>query len=380
MLGIAQAQTPLSELLQNIEQNNQTLKTLRLQMDTDIIGNKVGLNPSNPEVQYIHQWGQNSDVGTKQELQITQAFDFPTAYIYRNKMSKTLNDKLERDYMAAFNVVMLEALQLSYQIIYQNALQAEYQTRFEHAESISLAYHEMLELGDINILERNKADLNLLNARNELRGLKAEKTALLERLQAYNGGHALSIDIMLVTMAELPANFETWFNDNVEKMPHMMSLEEQLQANKYKEQLNRALSLPKLSGGYSSEKGKVEQFKGVNVGLSIPLWENKNTVKQVQLNSLAMENNIADTRLKSYHSLKALYNKASELKLMVDDYRSSIETLSNIDLLKMALSSGEITIIEYMVEMAIYYQAIESYIQLQMDYQTTAARLHYFDI
>ncbi len=377
---LLKGQSQLDELFAKIETNNKSLKTLRLQLDAQKVQNRVGLNPENPQMQYVHQWGKTDQMGTRQEFNVTQGFDFPTAYIHRNRMYRTLDEKAEREYLAAYNQVMLQAVSLVYQIVYRNALAAEYQIRLDHAESISEAYHSKLESGDINIMKRNKADLNLLKSRNDLRNLNADKEALLERLKGINGGNVVALDLIAISINNLPIDFDAWYKEQLPLMPRLAGLESALEANRQKEQLNRALSLPKLSAGYSSEKGITDDFKGVNVGLSIPLWENKNSVKQVQLNSLAMENNIADHQLQAYHGLKALYTKATQLRLMLDDYNTALNSLSNTGLLKTALTSGEISILEYMVELGIYYEAIEKYISLQMEYQTTVARLNYFDV
>jgi hypothetical protein len=41
-----------------------------------------------------------------------------------------------------------------------------------------------------------------------------------------------------------------------------------------------ALNLPKISAGYMSERVSTERFRGIT-GLSLPWWENKNTVRKI---------------------------------------------------------------------------------------------------
>jgi outer membrane protein TolC len=374
------SQNSIPQLLETIEQNNYTLKALRAQADAIIVGNKTGLNPANPQVEYIYQWGNTSQIGNKQEFHIRQSFDFPTAYRYRKQMTERMNEKAERDYLNAYNMVMLDAQRLIFRLIYQQALLKEYAQRLEHADKVAKAFHVKFDEGDANILERNKADINLLNAQTKLAELTSERDLLMERLQSVNGGEELMIMLDEWPMAMLPANFDEWFSANADIIPEIQSLQEGVAANRYQEKLNKALSLPKLSGGYSAESGEVDKFRGLNVGLSIPLWENKNTVKQAKLNTLAVENQLADRRLQLYHGLKALYSKAQNMQSVAANYRASLESLSNASLLEMALKDGQINILEYMMEQAIYYSAIENALNAELEFQLSYAQMQAFQI
>nr|WP_319398029.1 TolC family protein [uncultured Carboxylicivirga sp.] len=374
-----QAQNTIEQVLSSIETNNKTLKALRAEADAVKVQNKVGMNPSNPEVEYVYQWGKEESMGTRSEFNVVQSIDFPTAYIFRGQMTNALNDKVELDYKVAYNKVMLNAVELCYQVFYGKMLIDEYQKRLDHAESIAEVYMYKLETGDVNIIESNKAQLNLLNARNNLAVLKADQQAVIERLQGINGGEPLDMEALLVLHAALPTDFETWFADKKEMMPEILSLEQSIEANRKKQHLNRALSLPKLSGGYSSEKGLTDSFRGVNMGISIPLWENKHSVKQVKLQTVSMENRLEDMELQAYYGLKALYTKAARLKQTIDDYQQVLGNLHSNELLKIALDAGEISVLDFIVEQGIYYEAIENYVSVQLQYDTTMARLNYFD-
>ncbi len=373
-------QNSIPQLLEQVELNNLLLKSLRAQTDAVVMGNKTGMNPSNPEVEYIYQWGNTSQLGNKQEFHVRQSFDFPTAYRYRKQMRQSLNEQAEMEYLNAYNRVMLSAQQILYRLICQNALEEEFQKRLKHAEQIAEAYQLKFEEGDANILERNKANINLLNARNALARIQSDKQLQVEQLQQINGGVAIEFNTGLWPIAQLPENYEDWFNANADIIPALSSLQDGLEANRYNEKLNRAMSLPKLTGGYSAETGAVDKFRGVNVGLTIPLWENKNTVKEARLTTLALENQMADTRLQLYHGLKALYIKAGNMQAVAADYRSALHALNNTELLQIALDNGEISILEYMMELSIYYEAVENALNAELDYYLSVAQMNAFQL
>ncbi|MBR8537670.1 TolC family protein [Carboxylicivirga sediminis] len=373
-------QNSIPQLIEQVELNNLMLKSLRAQTDALIMGNKTGMNPSNPEVEYIYQWGNTSQLGNKQEFHVRQSFDFPTAYRYRRQMRENLNEQAEMQYLHAYNRVMLSAQQILYRLIYQNALEEEFQKRLKHAEQIAKAYQLKFDEGDANILELNKANINLLNARNALARIQSDKQLQEEQLQQINGGIAIEFNTKFWPLAQLPENYDDWFNANADIIPVLGSLQDGLEANRYNEKLNKAMSLPKLTGGYSAETGAVDKFRGVNVGLTIPLWENKNTVKEARLTTLALENQMADTRLQLYHGLKAIYLKAGNMQAVAADYRSAMDALNNTELLQIALENGEISILEYMMELGIYYEAVENALNAELDYYLSVAQMNAFQI
>lgn len=47
--------------------------------------------------------------------------------------------------------------------------------------------------------------------------------------------------------------------------------------------------LPKFSAGYSLERTLGQKYQGISVGISIPLWENKNRVKQAKAGVVAAQ-------------------------------------------------------------------------------------------
>lgn len=374
------AQQSIVSFLQAVEENNLTLKRLRAQTDAVIVGNKTGLNPSNPQIEYIYQWGNTTELGNKQEFHVRQSFDFPSAYRYRKQMMNSLNEKAESDYLNAYNAVMLNAQQILFRIIYYKALINEYEIRLEHAREIAKAFHIKFDEGDANIIERNKADINLLNAQNDFAQLASAQQILMEQLQSVNGGQIINFDNKDWPLTVLPSDFELWFTENADIIPQLQSLSIDLYASQYNEKLNKAMTLPKLTGGYSSESSNADKFKGVNVGITIPLWENKNTVKQAKLNTLMKETELADERLKLYHGLRALYHQAQKMKQVAADYDESLSAFSNAKLLQTALENGQITILEYMVELSIYYQAVENALNAQLNYHTSLAQMKAFQL
>jgi hypothetical protein len=63
------------------------------------------------------------------------------------------------------------------------------------------------------------------------------------------------------------------------------------------------------------------------------------------------------------------------LKTTADKYRSSLANVNNSMLLKKALDAGEISLLDYMVEMGLYYDNANQTLAAERDYQLALAEL-----
>lgn len=372
------SQGNLDIILIEIEKNNTSLSALRKSVDAEKIANKTGIYLENPAVEFNYLWGSPSVIGNRTDLSFSQTFDFPTSYKYKNQISNIKNEQAELEYNKQKKALLLQTRLVCSDLVYKNALKAELSKRLTHAQSIANSYKAKFDIGEINILEYNKAQLNLLNLNKELESIEIERTALLSELTGLNGGISIDFTDAAFLSTEIAVDFEQWYLTAEQKNPLLNWLKQEVEINQKQEKLNRALSLPKLQAGYMSEKIIGEQFQGVSIGLSIPLWENKNTVKYAKANTIALEGMAADNKLQFYNHLKALHAKAISLQKNVSDYRVKLQTFDNSELLKKAMDKGEISLIEYMFELSFYYESINNLLELELDLNKTIAELNQY--
>ncbi|MDR1698320.1 MAG: TolC family protein [Prevotellaceae bacterium] len=371
----AQAQSGYETVLQQIEANNTTLAALRQQTEAQKLGNRTGLAPANPEVEFNYLWGSPVAIGNRMDFSVKQSFDFPTVYAHRNKIANLQNQNAELSYKAERLNILLSAKQACIKLNYYNALAREYAVRLQNAERIAIAYKSKLDKGETNILEHNKAQLNLTTVQTELAEIETEQTTLLSELKRLNGGKELSTPNFQYPTSELPANFEDWYTTAERKSPLLQYVSAQIEINKQEIKLNRALWLPKFSAGYMSEKVVGQHFQGITVGVSVPLWENKNQIKQAKAQAQAAEETLNDSKTQFYSHLQTLYQKAFALQQNARKVKQSLADNNNEPLLKKALDAGEISLLNYLLEVEFYYNAINKVLEAERDYELAIAEL-----
>jgi len=217
-----------------------------------------------------------------------------------------------------------------------------------------------------------------LNISKELESIGIERNALLAELTGLNGGQAVDFTSSVFQITGVPMDFEQWYLLAEQKNPTLSWLKKEIEISLKQTGLNRAMVLPKLHAGYMSEKVVGQQFQGVTVGMTIPLWENKNKVKYAEANSQALESIAADNKIQFYNRLKALHTKTIALQKNVNEYRSSLVSYDSSELSKKALDQGEISLINYLMEFSLYYQSINKLLELERDMNKTMAELNQY--
>jgi outer membrane protein TolC len=369
------AQEENQSQLSMIEQNNTTLKALRETADAQKLGNKTGIYPGNPEVEFNYLWGNPSATGNRIDVSVRQNFDIPAIMGMKSKVANGQNNLVELQYKADRINILLEAKQYCIELIYCNALRQELDVRLKHAETIAQGYESRLESGDVNRLEYNKVLLNLSTVQGEIFRIDVERNALLAQLKRLNGGIDVVLDDNRYGDISLPVNFDDWFVQAAEKNPVLEYARQEIEIGKKQVSLSKAMNLPAFSAGYMSEKVVGQQYQGLTVGISIPLWENRNRVKQAKASVAAAESRETDSRKQFYSQLQILYSRTAGLKTTAEKYRQSLATVNNTGLLKKALDAGEISLLDYILEMGLYYNTVNQALEAERDYQKAFAEL-----
>lgn len=369
------AQNNINPVLSSIEENNTTLKALREQVEADKLQNKTGIFLDDPEVGFNYLWGNPSNIGNRTDFSVSQTFDIPTITGMKSRLANGRNNLVEWQYKADRMNILLEAKQYCIELIYYNSLLKELYLRLEHAETIAKGYKDRMDRGDVSILEYNKVNLNLSTIQGEISRMEVERDALLAQLKRLNGGIDVVFNDADYGSRELPLNFNDWYVQAEDKNPVLAYVRNEIEVSQKQVSLSKAMNLPKFTAGYMSEKVVGQRYQGVSLGISIPLWSNKNQVKQAKASVAAAQSREADTKQQFYSQLQIQYSKAMGLKTTADKYRRSLANVNNTILLKKALDAGEISLLDYMVEMGLYYDNVNQTLAAERDYQLAFAEL-----
>lgn len=354
-LSMAASAEDISSIMSRIMDSNVTLKKYRAQTDATKADNNVGLTLADPEVGFNYLWGSPNDVGQRKDITVTQHFDYATVFGLKRRGAKSRNELAEVEYEQAKMLLQREALMTLTDIAAANEKVKEQEARIANAEMISAMMKKKMDAGDANKIEMNKILLDLAK-------YKAEHSeAVMER-------DALLSDVIFMQMMDddVKTCLCALTIDEVKEYASTLGCTTMLQIEQEKAQkeesaadadlrLARSASLPELTAGYMSELTHDEKFRGVTLGISIPLWSNRGNVAKAkqQKISLIAEREEAIANIQAQRN--AAVTRLKHLSQFVDEMESLLKTASSESLLLKALTEGEISIIDFVSDREAYY-------------------------
>ena len=369
------AKTTVQTAITDIERNNITLKALRKACDAEKIGNATGNYLEDPEVEFSYSWGSPADIGTRQDISVTQSFDIPTILGKKRKVAEMKNEMAEWQYRADRMNILLEARLLLIDMIYYNKMLLELAKRKTSAQAIMDAQKLRLDKGDGNIIEYNKARMMFSTVEVETEQMETERNAVHSQLVRLNGGSDVTVDLYEFEPIGLPLDFSEWFGRKAETIPALAYMASSTALSEKELSVAKAMKFPAVSIGYVRENTLGQYYHGVSVGMSIPLWNRKNTVRQAKVAAEAaryrQENAVSQYR----GQLEVLYNRTSGLRKTVEEYRLMLRETSSEALLAKALDAGEMSVIEYSVQMGAYYELADKALAAERECQKAFAEL-----
>ena len=376
-----EAQTSIEEVLRSVEANNKELQATRQQVEAQTLEAKLDNNLPDPTVTYSHLYGNQEGMGFTGEFIASQSFDFPSLYAQRRKWSKLQGENFNKQGEEVRQQLLLQAKEVCLDLILLNQQQRLLDLRRENAEQLSKLYAERLENGDANILETNKINLELLNVRNEARMNEAARTAKLQELAALNGGIAISFTDTAYVPVDQPASLADLQQEVLTADRRLQSLRSAQQAALRQISVSKAKGLPSFELGYRMNPSSGGQrYNGFLVGISIPLFSNRNNVKQAKAQSLYTDLQLESATTVVENELMQLYNRSVALKASIDEYRTELDRQNSLALLNKAIQAGQISMIEYFVDVTTLYQSLQNYMQLQNEYQKVMAQIYKYQL
>ena len=375
------AQNSIDQVLKSIETNNKSLQANTKMTDAQKLEAQTGKFLANPSVEWEQMWGNRNNPGSEYTLTVKQSLDFPTTYSNKNKLANLKANTIGFQSAAYRQQLLLNAKQTCIEIIYLRKQKSLLDERLANAETMFALYKKRFESGDANQLELNKIQLELLNAQNQSRLNKAALTAAEEQLRNLNGGNPITFDATDYPAGEELINFDQLQAAFMDADPNLKSLTGNQEIANREVKLSRSLTLPKFDVGYKRNAASDHvASNGFMVGVSIPLFENKNTVKKAKAQAEFATASLEDNRLNLKTNLQQLYQQAEALQISRADYAKVLEQQRNIELLNKALNAGQLSVIDYFTELSTIYDSHQSYLDVEKEYHSILAQLYQYKL
>lgn len=378
----ASAQEKVSDVLSMIEQNNTELQALRKRAESEQYGYKAERALDAPEIGFDYLWSSPADIGTRKDVSVSQSVDLAALTGVRGKLATSKTALSDAQYRIDRQRVLLEAKSLYINIVYCNALASELSERIARSEKIEAAYRDMQLRGETDMIEVNKAHLAYVAQKNALARNEIERTSLLADLQRLNGGEAVQVNALVYDEnVMLPADFRIWYDEMSQRSPELDYMRKNVEVNASEARTAKMSNYPTLTAGYMAELVKGSNFRGLTLGLSIPLWSVRSKVRQANSSYEASKLEERDAASQMYSSLRGLYEKAKGLQEISSTLSESLAVSTEaMALTEHRLQAGEISLIDNIMEFSLYYSLEDEALEAARDYNLSLAELYAWEL
>jgi outer membrane protein, heavy metal efflux system len=377
---VTSAQNNIENILGSVLKNNKSLVANSQLVSARKLEYKTGITPDDPRVDYDYLIGSPAGAGNQTDFSITQAIDFPTTYPAKKHMSDRMIERSELEYVALRQSILFDAKMSCFSIIYLNKRQAELSRRVTQVNQLFMGYQTKMKNGEATILEVNKAQLMLLNLRTESALNESEIKRTRAKLTELNGGIATNLtDTLYPAVPNVPEfdKIDSLIEANDVRVK-VYSKEKDISTARLK--VMKGLALPKLEAGYHSQSILGQKYQGAHIGFSIPLWQNKNTVKTEKANLVFSDFRIAEHRTEHYYENQQIYERYLVLKATLAEYAAIFNSTNNSELLGKSLKAGNISSIEYFMELSYFYTAYDNYLRAENEYHVSISTLYKYQL
>jgi outer membrane protein TolC len=374
-ISLGYSQSTINNVLTEIAKNNKTIQANTQYWNAQKVQYKTGNSLYNPTIEYDYLKGSPANAGNQTDLTITQSFDFPTVYGKKKELAKQLSNQADLELKTANQELLLEAKKICIELVYRNKMQVPLAKRKEATEKWLANFNKKLASGDGTILDVNKADIQLLEIKKQFQDNASIIAKLKEQLTSLNGGIVINFtDVVYFDVPVIP-NFET-LEREIEAQDYLKKTLEQDKVIAQKQiDVSKALALPKMELGYHYQGILGQTYNGIHTGVSLPLWESKNTVKLQKAKMTYAESALTEHTNEHYYEIKQLYGRYESLKSILTDYEKINQSVEPIKLLDKALAVGQISVLEYFVELNYYNNTYNSYLEIEKEYYDVVAAL-----
>ena len=363
-------------VLQQIKLNNTQLKALNAEIEAQTADIKSSNNLSDPTIDGAYLFGVGS-IGDKWELGVSQEFDWPGIYSARGKVNKARIEALAQSYAQKQIQIFSEARNICLEIICLNRRIKFENNILANLDSLYDKSLKGLEYGEISILDTNKLKIERLGVTQSIAGNKALLQAKIKQLEGLNGNIPLN-DV--ASLSDYPEQQLHSLDEYLSQMkasdPQLRQISSEIEASNKQVSVTRMQNLPKFSLGYRHVNEIGDHFNGVGVGLSIPVFENRGKNKAAKAQAIASQLSFDDVISTRTAEITASHQKAVAVRQQLDGYRDALLKCNNIEILDKALYGGQISLINYLLELRYFIEAQNALIDIEFEYNTLITDLN----
>ena len=365
----------IESVLQQIEQNNKELQAQQKLTEAAKMEVRTQNNLEDPKVSYSPFFGKGIDGVASSEMVVSMGFDFPTLYVSRHQEGNLQHVYLDYQQQTVRRDILLQAKNLCLDLIRLNQEHELLMARSKNATTLLELFEKRLEEGDANALDVNKIKMERMNVQTEVARNHAAHRTALQQLMAMNANLPLEFADKIYPKVDLVRDYNQLYDEVMGSDVAIKAAIAAVRAAEKNVSVNKQQWIPTFEVGYRRNTSLNENFNGVLVGGSIPLFSNRKKVKIAKAQAISSQLTLDNARLQVEAAVQSQFNEIQQLREALDAYDVDLmhETL---DMLNEAVTSGHLSVITYYVEADNVYKNLAAYMEVENQYQKVMAEVY----
>lgn len=370
----AQGPTAFERALAAVTYGGGAVRADSLQSESEVMAMRADNVLAPPTAEWSGLWG---TPGAKWDLSVSMAFDWPGLYGARRRTAdarqKTIDLKRRLD-------IIDRAMEGRRALIQLVGVRQEMELNgslMALNDSLLTAYERAYKHGECTMLEINRLKIEILNLEAQYSELYTRRAELETSLTAMNPN--ADIRPLLADIADYPEEpllAQDAYEAYIERANPMTDYYAGLTAvADNRAEVARMGRYPGFEAGYTHEYELGERFNGFKVAVTLPFTYKKYGEQAARLEAESYRERAEQTRLQQLSLMRSAYQEALRLQRQVAQYGDALDSADNVALLGKALRGGQLTLLQYLQEVAYFTDARRSLITARQAYHQALATL-----
>lgn len=375
-LGGLAAQPRYAQVLRDVEEGSPLLQAARKRAEAQSTAAQA--TPLLDALEATATWyrGDPTSIGNRWDFSVSQSVEMPTQLVRRARLRTLEQQSATLDYETLRNATLLEAQQTCAELIYWRGVAQVYARRSQGAVRIAQLYEQRYRAGDCSVLDYNSVQLYLAQMQSRFNEVSVQADHAQHDLALLTGSEDYVFAQTEYDSVVIEPSFDAWYSQVEMHNPDLRILDNRLEAERQQQQLDEAGWLPTLQVGYASENYVGEAFRGVQVGLTLPLWNQHRRARAAALAAEAAQQELSAQRKKWYTHQECMYHRQLSLRQSLNGLQQALARWGSMDLLTRALDAGEIDLEMYLQRADEYYEVELQIWEMAFELEQLHLRLH----
>lgn len=372
----------LDEVIKTAIDNNQSVKSSRLNIEKENAVKRKSFNIPKPEL-FIEFNGIDGSLSDALERKIgfVQKLEFPTNYFLRTDVQSSQIQVVREELNIEINSLK-EEINLSYnRLLLLNELQKISKDNLKIYEEFLFTAGKKYEAGATSNLEVLGAKVNKIKFENEIKNIESDIRSVQSEMRTL-----MNVDYCITPMDELIFREKAYsktvlVQSALNNNPELKMTKYQKEKFSNKNSLSKGELLPDISFKYFRQKlGDDNNYWGMELGLGVPLWfwwEPSGKIKEsdyeLQIASseeIQMKNSLENEINKTFEEYE---NNLRQVRFYSEE--ALIETDELLRQAKKSYEEGEIGYVEYLQALNLAYETRTQYLNSVFNYNNTIINL-----